>query len=585
MYTNLKNVQALIAALKAYSIKHVVVSPGNSHNAIVRSLEEDSYFVTYSVTDERSAAFFACGIYQELQEAIAICCTAGTAASNYLSGVTEAYRRYIPLVVITGDKNQYYLGQYEDQMIDTPSIFEKVTKKGCVLPMINGEKDLWYCNRVLNETLLELNHHGKGPVHIDVPIEDGMLAVGNSFTTKELPVFNRIKRYILAETPDLLSAFSKLYNKKVFVICGQDDHICEEEIELIENISEKYNCVFGTDKISNLHCNGTLEITRAVKVLGDNTDALFPDVIIYIAGNASMDYKFRLKSKHFGTELWIVNESGKIADPFKKLTTVFEGTTLQFLKEMDRYGKKGASKEYYDKWKEIGEKATIPDFEYSNLYAVKNLMNNIPMNSNLHLANSTTIRIAQFFDIDSSVQIYCNRGVNGIDGCVSSFIGQAAVSPNKMNYLIVGDLTFFYDMNAIWNRYVGNNVRIMLNNNEGAALFHFNQGGDYPNLNLNVAAEHFATAKGWVEAQGFKYLCAHNKEEYHLMLEEFLSKECDRPLFFEVFTHKERDAEIQRNFYNQISGTSSSSVAKQGVKKLLKSVLGEETIRKIKRNE
>lgn len=230
-------------------------------------------------------------------------------------------------------------------------------------------------------------------------------------------------------------------------------------------------------------------------MLGDNTDALFPDVIIYIAGNASMDYKFRLKSKHFGTELWIVNESGKIADPFKKLTTVFEGTTLQFLKEMDRYGKKGASKEYYDKWKEIGEKATIPDFEYSNLYAVKNLMNNIPMNSNLHLANSTTIRIAQFFDIDSSVQIYCNRGVNGIDGCVSSFIGQAAVSPNKMNYLIVGDLTFFYDMNAIWNRYVGNNVRIMLNNNEGAALFHFNQGGDYPNLNLNVAAEHFATAK------------------------------------------------------------------------------------------
>ena len=113
MYSNLKNVQYLIAGLKAYGISKVVVSPGNSHNAIVRSLEEDPFFETYSVVDERSAAFFACGLSQELKETIAICCTAGTAASNYLSGITEASRRKLPIVVITGDKNPYYLAQYE----------------------------------------------------------------------------------------------------------------------------------------------------------------------------------------------------------------------------------------------------------------------------------------------------------------------------------------------------------------------------------------------------------------------------------------------------------------------------------------
>lgn len=122
MYSNLKNVQYLIAGLKSYGINKVVVSPGNSHNAIVRSMEEDDFFTTYNIVDERSAAFFACGLSQEFKETIAICCTAGTAASNYLTGITEASRRGLPIVVITGDKNPYYLAQYEDQMIENMSI-------------------------------------------------------------------------------------------------------------------------------------------------------------------------------------------------------------------------------------------------------------------------------------------------------------------------------------------------------------------------------------------------------------------------------------------------------------------------------
>ena len=140
-------------------------------------------------------------------------------------------------------------------------------------------------------------------------------------------------------------------------------------------------------------------------------------------------------------------------------------------------------------------------------------------------------------------------------------------------------------MNAIWNRYVGKNVRIMLNNNEGAALFHFNQGvKNYPTLNENVAAEHFATAKGWVEAQGFIYLCAHNKDEFDANLEKFVQEESDRPIFFEVFTHKNIDAEIQHKFYDEITVRAAASVAKDGAKKFLKSVLGDEMVRKLKGN-
>lgn len=574
MYSNLKSVQYLIAALKTYNISDVVVSPGNSHNAIVRSLEEDKFFKTYNIVDERSAAFFACGLSQELKRPIAICCTAGTATTNYMTGVTEAYRRGLPIVVITGDKNQYYLAQYEDQMIDSVSIFRSIVRADCVLPIIENEKDEWYCQRVLNETLLELNHHGVGPVHIDVPIEAGMFAIGEYFTVSKLPDFHKIDRYDLNSNTDMQPLFESLKGKKVLLMCGQDDHIPDREIQLIEKISEQYNCVFATDKLSNLHCKGTVEVTRATYC--ENMMAeLLPDVLISIAGNPVMAYKGTFKKPQVQCEHWIVNEEGRVADPFKKLTTVFEGTTLQFLEEMAKHTAIKGDNTYYFGWKEAYDKIKIPKLDYSNLYTVKALMERMPHGCNFNIANSTTIRLAQFFDLDDSIQIYCNRGVNGIDGCVSTFIGQAAASPDKLNFLIVGDLTFFYDMNALWNRYQGKNIRIMLNNNEGASLFHYNQGlKKYPTLNLNVAAEHFATAKGWVESQGYIYLSAKNKEEFDSNLEIFLSEDSDKPIFFEVFTHKEMDAKLQHQFNADLKVIDAKTMAKNKLKKIIKSAIG-----------
>lgn len=574
MYSNLMNVQYLVAALKANNITDVVVSPGNSHNAIVRSLEEDSFFKTYSVVDERSAAFFAVGLASELDRPVALCCTSGTAATNYMSGVTEAYRRNIPLVVITGDKNQYYLAQYEDQMIDQISIFKSITRYGCCLPIVANDQDAWQCRRLLSEAFGELDHHGKGPVHIDVPIEKGMLALGADFSAAELPAFRQIRRHELSRMENANDVFARLNGKRVMILCGQDNHVSPRECELVEAISKRYNCVFATDKLSNLHCGGTLEITRAMKYNPAKVLEFMPDVIISIAGNTALDYKFKLKTPAAGVEHWIVNEEGRIADPFRKLTDVFEGTTLQFLEAMAQGGVENADRSYFETLRAAGEGFQIPDFAYSNLYALNQLMGKMPQNSNFHISNSTTIRLAQFFDLDSSIEVHCNRGVNGIDGCASAFVGQAAASPDRLNFLCIGDLTFFYDMNSIWNRHVGKNLRIMLNNNEGAALFHFNQGlSAFPTLNRNVAAEHFATAEGWVKSQGFRYLSAHNKQEFDQALEQFLTADSDCPIFFEVFTKKEQDAALQHEFFDMNVEKSVGSAAKDSVKKILKSVL------------
>ena len=587
MYSTLRSVQYLIAMLKAKAIKRCVISPGNSHNAIVRSIECDSFFVTYNIVDERSAAFFAIGLYQEIKEPIAICCTAGTAASNYLSGVTEAYRRNIPLVVITADKNPYYLHQSEDQMIDQPSIFKEVSKCSRTLPIIRDAKDEWYCNRILNEAFLEMDHNGKCHNHKNVPIEEGKLAIGTYFGATKLPNINiieRLDRYSCEE--NWRTKFESLRDKRVLIIYGQDDHISPEVSNYVSEVSNKYNCVVAVDKLSNLSCPGTLEISRAALCNRNVTNhKLFPDVVISVAGNTVLDFKFDLKNSKQEFEHWLVSEQGKVADPFKRLTAIFECPIKEFFEKMSIYAPESVTNHgYYQLWINENNRFVIPAYQYSHLYTVKTLMKHIPKNSILHLGNSTTIRIAQLFELDESVEVYCNRGVNGIDGCVSTFVGQACVT-DKLCFLIVGDLTFFYDMNALWNRYLGSNVRIMLNNNGGAALFHFNQGLDrYPTLNLNVAAEHNGTAKGWAESRGFSYLAARTKAEFDMAIDEFVSPESKKPIFLEVFTSKEEDARLQHEFYamNQRRPQGSEAI-KVGLKKTVKSVLGEETISRLRR--
>ena len=574
MYSNLKNVQLLVAMLKEKKVKHIVVSPGNSHNAIVRSVEEDGFFKTYNIVDERSAAFFGCGLIQQLNEPVAIMCTSGTAATNYLTGVTEASRRSLPLIVITGDKNPYYLAQQEDQMIDQINLFKTVVKHTVSLPMIKDDKDEWYCRRLLNEAFLEMNHHGVGPVQINVPIEEGMLAIDSVYTTEVLPKINIIDRIDVKTDKNIVkSKFEYLKNKKVLIIYGQDNNIPKQRIENIEKICKQYNCVVSTDKLSNLHCEGALETSRAAVELkySQKFNEVLPDVVITLAGNVAWDGKFSLKGHKNSFEHWILNSNGKVQDYYKNLTTIFEMTVDEFCEMMAEY-KVDTSKSYYELWKNINDRFNIPDFEYSNLYVTQKVMNKMPANSILNLGNSTTIRLAQYFDLDKSIQVYCNRGVNGIDGCMSAYIGQSAAT-DKLSFLIIGDLTFFYDMNALWNRYVGKNVRIMLVNNEGAALFHFNQGIEkYPTINENVAAEHFATAKGWVESQNIKYLSAKNKEEFDKNLDEFLSDKSDKPIVFEVFTHKDSDAKLQKEFY--LHNVSKADQLKKEVKSTIKKIIG-----------
>lgn len=541
MYTNHKSALYVVAMLKAQGINKIVISPGTSHNPLVRSIDEDPFFETYCITDERSAAFFAIGIAQEIQSPVAIMCTSGTATCNYITGVTEAYRRNIPLVIITADKHPYFLNQLEDQMINQPPLFREITKCAVTLPEIHNDKDEWYCRRLLNEAFLEMKHHGSGPIHINVPISYGMFAINEDFTTKELPAVNIIKRYDYhSEAYAWEELFASIKDKRILFLCGQNITFNKEEQDLLNSISKGFNCILGKDSLSNLHLDRCIQLEK----IRHKAHLLNPDIVITLNGSIAANFKFHLKSPHVPFKHWLIHEKGTVADPYRKLSVIVETDTLSFLRIMNTYIQYDASSEYFDISKAIEEEFKLPELPYSQARAFQQFMQKVPSDCVLHIGNSSTIRLSQYFNFSPKTKVFCNRGVHGIDGCMSAFIGQATCSKQTC-FLLIGDLTFFYDMNALWNRYVGKNVRILLFNNGGAALFHHHQGLDkFPSLNRNVAAEHSTEAKGWSESLGFKYLAAQNDAELEDAMNSFVTKESNTPILLEVFTDKAKDGQV-----------------------------------------
>ena len=195
MFSDKKNVCQLVALLKQFGISHFVVSPGSRHIPIVISMQQDSFFKLYSVVDERSASFFAIGLIQQLKMPVGVICTSGTASANYCSAINESLYQELPLLVITADRQPCLLDQHEDQMIRQSTMFANITKKLVNLPVVTNEQDSWYNNRLINEALLELNHHGFGPVQLNIMIPQHL----DNFSTNSLPNERKIVRYNLED--------------------------------------------------------------------------------------------------------------------------------------------------------------------------------------------------------------------------------------------------------------------------------------------------------------------------------------------------------------------------------------------------
>lgn len=569
-YTAERNIQILIALLKEHGIKRVIASPGSTNVTFVGSLQQDPFFEMYSCVDERSAAYMACGMAAESGEPVVLSCTGATASRNYFPALTEAFYRKLPILAVTSTQDESKIGHLVAQVIDRTCQPRDSVVCSVHMPTVHDENDAWDCNIKANKAILALRHHGGGPVHINLTT-----TYSRDFTVKTLPPQRVIRRFM---PTDSLPAIPK---GKIAVFCGSHHRWSEEEIKATDRFCHIYNAVVFTEPGANY--NGKYKVAYSLVAQQGIDDAnRRPDLLIHI-GNMS---DFPNIASDSPKEVWRVSEDGQIVDRYKTLTNVFEMSELDFFKHYAEDMNAVGNDSYLASCREAQQRLwnSIPDLPFSHLWVASCLHSKLPKNSVLHLGILSPLRSWGYFDIDNSIDVFCNEGGFGIDGNLSTLIGASQVHPEKLYIGVVGDLSFFYDMNSLGNRHIGNNVRIILiNNSLGAEFLLFKQQNIVPCINdieSHISAEkHFGCqspllVKHYAEDLGFEYLSASCKEEFDKLYPSFVSPtHSEKPMVFEIFTQVEDENEALYRMFNI------EASAKKKIKQTLHNVFGDDAIK------
>lgn len=577
-YSNDVNVQLLLALMKAHGIKKVITSPGVANIPIVASMQYDGEFEMFSSVDERSAAYIACGLAEESGEPVAITCTGATASRNYMPGLTEAYYRKLPILAITATKDIAGIGQNLPQLIDRRSLPNDIAKYSLQLPNIHtdGEKNEY--TTLINEALLELRRNGGGPVHINITN-----SYSGKFEVEKLPVVNVIRRYYKEDE------FPTLPNGRVAIFVAAHSKWSQELTTTVEEFCEKYNAVVLVEQDSNYRGKYSVFPNLLIAQREYIADCCKLDVMIYIGHVYGTDFQ-----KIQSTEVWRVNEDGQIRDTFGNLSSVFEMSEVDFFKKCNSFKREKEDNSFIQEWKkEIDTiKSKIPELPFSHIWVAQTTMPIMPENSIIHFGIQNSLRSWNYFGADGAKSIlgYCNTGGFGIDGCVSSLVGASLVNPEQLYFGVVGDLAFFYDMNALGNRHIGSNIRLMIVNNGRGQQFRnpYTAGGRFgEDADIHIAAAHHygdqsrSLIRHFAEDLGFKYLKAENKEEYLANVDEFVNPLMgEHPMVFELFPSTEQESDAVRLIRN--IKTNTNSLFTKRAKDALGNIVGEEGIKVIK---
>ena len=492
----------------AHGVRHAVVCPGSRNSAIVHNLNECPSIQCYPVTDERSAGFYAMGMAQALKQPVVVCVTSGTALLNLAPAIAEAFYQHIPLVAISADRPQQWIDQLDGQTLPQSDALGRFVKKAVSLLEPHDAEEKWYCNRLVNEALLAAMRGG--PVHINVPITEPLF----EYSVDELPAERKIAYAAADMSPATLSHVTRMFLSatRPMLISGQPMNPLLDE---------------------------------AVSIVGDDEEYV-PDFVLYIGGSivSKRLKRFLRKAK----ETWVVNNTGEIADTFMNLTHVFQGDGeavadhIRFMMVMEPHP-------FIQKWDDLLARIRLQaeSYEpaYSELAAVKYFEHYVG-DAEVHYANSSAIRLANSF---AQHPVWCNRGVNGIEGSLSTAAGFSCVTDKRV-YCVIGDLSFFYDQNALWNQNLQGNFRILLLNNGCGGIFNMLPGLEQsPARDQYVAAAHHTSAEGICQQNGIVYISASDMPQLHAGIDTLLNIESDRPVLLEVFTDPYDDEQTLKDYY------------------------------------
>lgn len=560
MYSNKENVNILTSLLLEYGVSDAVVCPGSRNAPIVHNLSVCEAIRCRPVTDERSAAFYALGLAIATRRPTVVCVTSGSALLNVMPAVAEAAYQHVPLVVISADRPQQWIDQLDGQTIPQSDALGRFVRKAVQLPEPHNDEERWLCRRLVCEAMHLATCRQGAPVHINVPISEPLF----EFDTEQLPQLSRfhyIKRATIKDASmDMPDAFHKA--KRPMIVIGQLAHGTVSH-ETIRSLSEKY--VVMSEPLSNPSYM-TIHFDEAIRyIVSDNSSinddeddktAYYPDYVIYVGDTLVSKPARRFLRNTKAPSCLITPDAADIHDPLMTLTDIVECDTDSInalLASLCDAPDTDERCRFHDRWQSfLDAYAAHADAyapEYSQMATVKYFeeqLADLDIDICVHYANSSAVRLACIY---AQHYVWCNRGVNGIEGSLSTAAG-FSLATHDMTVCVIGDLSFFYDQNALWNSNLRGNLRIILLNNRGGGIFRQLPGlSDSPAADDLVMASHENTAQGICTQNDIGYMSAKNMDEMQIGVVTLLTRESERPMLLEVFTDSNDDVKALEKYF------------------------------------
>ena len=551
VYSDKENINILTSLLVSYGVRHVVVCPGSRNAPLVHNFDVSPDITTHAVTDERSAAFFALGLRLRLRQPVAVCVTSGSALLNTMPGAAEATYQHEGIIIISADRPQAWIGQLDGQTMPQHGALGTFASPSVSLPEPHNDTERWLCRRLICEAMIANTCPPFPSVHINVPVSEPLFG----FSTPCLPEIPPVGIADLDDQNGRETLRRILKGKRrLMVISGQtyDDSAAGL---LMDNAS---GCVFVAEWLSPYgrvrHIDEILRTTCA-----EELDNMRPDCIVYIGGHTvSKRLRHYMRSLDSRTMFITVSDDGMLHDVSQHTTLVVKATVGDFMRMICNGAIcPDADMEFVRRWYDMDNmaarriSASCPP--YSQMLAIRRLEENIDNSKDIVCyANSLSVRAGMMY---ASAYRYCNRGLNGIEGTLSMAAGMAAgakeegMTSGNMTaaqnvYCVIGDLSFFYDSNALWIQELAGNMRIMLINNQRGAIFGMLPGLDRsPAHKPLIAAGHNATAEGICSQYGMEYYRATDTPSLEEGIRLLTSGVHDRPVVLEVLTDADTDAD------------------------------------------
>ncbi len=560
-----------------HGVKQVVLSPGSRCAPLTIAFVRHPKINTRTITDERSAAFIAMGMAQQLNEPVVLLCTSGSAGLNYYPAIAEAYYQQIPLLVLTADRPPEWIDQADGQTIRQRNMYANHIKASYELPVDYSQPDaVWQIERTVNEAINLSKAYPPAPVHINLPFREPLYPPKDfeMIFDKNIRIIKEIQSEpILSENAweEILKEWNQA--EKILVVGGQArvDKLLLAKLKVL-------NLPTMNDIISNLHyLTNAITLQDIFLAKKEIQEELGTADLLITFGKSVISKNLKQYLRNYKPKQhWHIQEAGNVPDTFKNLTKIIRCKPSYFFLNLDEKQKvndltKKNRANYQKSWQEINTTISnkiYPFFEnqllissnFSELEVVYEVL--FWAYDNIHLANSMTVRYANYLHHHKSKdftrhfesiylsEFFCNRGTSGIDGCLSTAVGHALANPEKMNVLIIGDLAFFYDRNGLWHNYLPENLRIIVLNNHGGNIFKMIDSGGMPEADEYFVTKQTMTAERTAIDAGMEYFYASNRTDFQEIMRTFFEKNSKAKLL-EIETDTQTNIKVL-NQYKQL---------------------------------